>query len=212
MNRKTPTLRYTTPAGIAVWPYLRNPDTKFQPDGEYRVKLRYTGKVGKQVVADISRMRKDGVEQMCKEHGRTKLKEAAPPFTEEEDGSILLTVKLKAGGTRKDGVAWTQRPAVFDSSGRPIAEKDIPNIGGGSVLKACVEVVPYFSPAWGAGITLRLKGVQVITLVEYGDGEGDASQMGFTAEEDGYVVGGESFPLEEGAVTVPAEDSDETDF
>ena len=31
--------RYTTPAGIAQYPWLNKPDTKFNPDGEFKVNL-----------------------------------------------------------------------------------------------------------------------------------------------------------------------------
>ena len=31
--------RYVTPTGTAQYPYLTKPDTKFNPDGEYKCKL-----------------------------------------------------------------------------------------------------------------------------------------------------------------------------
>jgi hypothetical protein len=128
-------------------------------------------------------------------------------------GKILLKTKLKHKITRKDGSTFEQRPAIFDSRGNVLKGDAIPRIGGGSIVKACVEVFDYYTASIGAGISLRLRGVQLITLVEYGDG-GDASSMGFTAEEEGYVAGGEAFDLEEGegteaTATVAKVDEDE---
>ena len=86
-------------------------------------------------------------------------------------------------------------------------ETEIPNVGGGSVIKACVEIAPYYTATFGAGITLRLRGVQIITLVEYGSGEVNAAKMGFTSEEEGYVAGGETFPLDEGPTVATVEEA-----
>lgn len=204
--------RWTTPAGVAVYPKLVEPSTKFSPEGTFELTLRYEDEsLAKQVTAKIREFAKASYEFHCKEQGKAKLKVASLPLGETEDGKLLLKTKLKHKITRKDGSTFEQRPAIFDSRGNVLKGDAIPRIGGGSIVKACVEVFDYYTASIGAGVSLRLRGVQIITLVEYGDG-GDASSMGFTSEEEGYVAGGEAFDLEEGTqatATVAKVDEDE---
>jgi hypothetical protein len=201
--------RWTTPAGVAVWPKLIEPSTKFSAEGVYELSIRYEDDaVAKQVAAKIREFASAGYDYHCKEQGKAKLKVAPLPFGETEEGKLLLRTKLKARVTKKDGTFFEQRPSIFDSRGRPLTGADIPRIGGGSIVKACVEVFDYYTASIGAGLSLRLRGVQLITLVEYGEG-GDASSMGFTTEEEGYVAGGESFELDETAPTTQTVPDDE---
>lgn len=208
MNKRT-FQRWTTPAGIAVWPRLSTPDTKFKAEGEYSLKLKFTGDIATSVRTQIKAFAKAGYEEMCRREGKPKLRVAGLPLGEDEDGNLIVTTKLKAKVQSKDGTSFEQRPALFDAKGNVLIDgkgktklADLPSIGGGSVCKACVEVVPWFTPALGAGISLRLRGVQVITLVEYAAESASAKSMGFTEEEQGYVAGGESFDLHEGPVAV----------
>jgi hypothetical protein len=48
-----------------------------------------------------------------------------------------------------------------------------------------LEIAPYNVPATGAGISLRLRGVQIIELREPSGGR--AEDFGFGAEETGFV-------------------------
>ena len=52
-------------------------------------------------------------------------------------------------------------------------------IWGGTKMRVAYELVPYYAPMIGAGITARLKAVQVIELVEGKDSN-------LFKEEDGY--------------------------
>ena len=59
-----------------------------------------------------------------------------------------------------------------------------PPIWGGSELKVNAALYPYFSPMNGAGVSLKIKAVQVIALVEGSEG---ASRFGFS-ETNGYNI------------------------
>jgi len=52
-------------------------------------------------------------------------------------------------------------------------------------MKIAYSLVPYFTPMLGAGITARIKAVQVIELVE-------GKQMNLFDKEDGYEAKSES--------------------
>ena len=203
--------RWTTPAGIAIWPRLVTPDTKFTPEGEYSVSIKFSGEDAKTVVTRVKQFAKNAYESLCREQGKPKLKVAQIPIQQDEEGNWVLKAKLKAKVTTSKGTTWEQRPTIFDSRGNPMKPEQIPNVGGGSVIKACVEIAPYYTAMLGAGISLRLRGVQIITLVEYSSGEVNAAAMGFTEEEQGYVAGGETFPLEEGSTATAVEEASDDD-
>lgn len=78
------------------------------------------------------------------------------------------------------------KPVIVDGLGQRIT-KEL-SIGNGTVGKISFEPSPYFSPAKSAqdnpvcGVSLRLKGVQIIKLEQYGNNE----DLGFEEVEDGY--------------------------
>ena len=69
-------------------------------------------------------------------------------------------------------------------------------VGSGTTMKVGVEVRPWYVPSQGVGVSLRLKVVQIIDLVEFGGG-----------------AGGFDFDDEEGFETISANlsDADEDD-
>ena len=117
----------TTPKGIALYPWLSTPDTKFSEEGEYKVNLVLSKEDAQPIVDEINRV-----------------------F------------------------------AIFDAKGTTMTES---NIWGGSEIRVNGTIAPYFTSMVGAGIALRLRAVQVIRLVEGGEG---ASRFGFD-ETSGYV-------------------------
>ena len=124
-------------------------------------------------------------------------------------GKTLFVFKQKATATAKDGTKLTFKPALYDSRGNVIHPKDI---GFGSVVRAAFEIVPYCNPSSGAGVQLRLRGVQIIELRT---GELTAEALGFGIEEDGYVADetdetGTALAKAEAADGAPA--PDESDF
>ena len=174
--------RYVTPAGTAQYPYLTKPDTKFNPDGEYKLKLEIPADKTQDIVTFLDEQFAASVAAAKKENPGKRVKEADPPYlVNEETGTVAVSFKLKAKVTPKNGDPFEQRPAIFDAKGRPI--KDV-NIGGGSTVKVAYEVLPFYTAVVGAGISVRLMACQVINLVVFSGGAG-ADAYGF-GEEDGY--------------------------
>jgi hypothetical protein len=186
--------KWTTPVGIARWPRLNEPDTAFNADGDFKVTLEFRGAEAKKVMGEVKVFAKAAYTDLCREHGKKTLKAAALPAVEEGD-VVLLKAKLRHRVDGKAG-AFTQRVALFDSSGRPLPE-GAPVIGAGSRMRAAVEVVPYYTALMGAGITLRLRGVQIVELVEYNPGAATAAALGFGRIESGWSAQPEEFTLEE---------------
>lgn len=210
--------RYLSPKGIAVWPRLNEPDTKFKPEGEYSVTLAYDGddRAVRDLIAKLEKRRDELFEQWLSENPKKKkVATVAPVFTEElddngdETGRVLLKFKMRASGTsKKTGKKWTMRPDIFDARGRKLTNP--PKIGGGSTLKVSFEVGGAFvESAKQFYLSLRLVAVQVIDLVEFGSRS--AADYGF-GEEDGFEADDEHFtPASTRSAADSAADSDDAD-
>lgn len=160
-----------SPKGVAQYPYLQRPDTQHVKEGLYKTKL---------VIADgYEKFQQLLDEKLAEsvEEGRSKDKdvEAVEPYEINEDGALVLNFKQKAEIKNKAGEVFKQKPTIADGKGKSIT-KDI-KIGSGTVLKVAFQPVPYFAPSQKkgktvipavAGVTLRLKGVQILELVQFG--------------------------------------------
>lgn len=183
MSKKPKAVRYVTPTGTAQYPYLNKPDTKFNPDGDYKVNLELSAEDAAEVMSFLDEQLAASYEKAKEEQKGKKIKQADAPYSVDEDsGKVTLKFKLKAKGTTKAGEEFQQKVAIFDAKGKPMVEA--PNIGGGTKMKVSYEVVPFFTSLVGAGIALRVRAVQVIDLVEFSGGA-SAGAFGF-GEEDGY--------------------------
>lgn len=193
---KVPTLKIITPKGVAIYPRLNQPDTKFNAAGVYdcRIKLDPEAADVKALVAKLEKLRDtfyaDTVAAL-KDGGKAakakKLKKR-DVFTDdvdaegEETGLIVLKAKTTATGTGKDGKPWKRSPRLFDAKGTLL--KNPPLIYGGSEVKVAATARPYLMESSGEiGVTLYLDAVQIIMLVS-GSGQ-SADDYGF-AEEEGF--------------------------
>jgi hypothetical protein len=174
----------TTPLGTAVWPHLNKPDKKFDPDGagDYSVKLRIPADECGELVSELEAMADEDYKKLCREKKKPNLKRADFPWQTEYDedmndtGNIVFKFKMKA--QTKAGAAM--KPVLFDSQCQPLTEV----IGAGSKIKVAFQPSCWFVAAHGAGISLRLRGVQVLQLEEYSGSS--AESLGFDSEEGGF--------------------------
>lgn len=171
----------TTPKGVLVYPHLNKADTKFDTHGVWRANLRLTAQEAQGLMKTIDEAIEANANEQTKIKGK-KVKIANPPYSEDEDGNFVFTFKLKASGTRANGERWEQKPILYDAKGNVF----MPNgktIWGGTQAKIAFQLSPYFVSSIGAGVSLRLKAVQIIELVT---GGAEASSYGFS-EEEGFV-------------------------
>lgn len=176
--------RFTTPKGLAQYPSIKTPDTKFNPEGDYKVNLvmeddeKTNALVSKleAVLEDFYENDDDVLYAISK--GRKVVTQDI--YEKDEEGRIVMKFKQKAVITKKDGSKIPVKIRQFDSKGKPI---DV-NIGRDSVIKVSFTANPYYMPSTRTcGLSLRLLAVQVISLNEFGDAS--ASSYGFE-EEEGY--------------------------
>ena len=166
--------KYTSPFGKALYPYLSKADVKFKAEGEFKVDLEVEGQEADELKKLINSWSDMSVKQAQEKTGKKSVKKAsALPFKETEDGKTIFKFKMKASGTNsKTGDTFKQRPALFDNELKPINPEEV-SIWGGSTLRVSYQPALWFTPMLGAGVSLRLKSVQVKNLIEGGAQTGD---------------------------------------
>jgi hypothetical protein len=177
-------VRLTTPVGTAIYPRLTTPDTKFDKDGVYSVDLELDS-TNKEAAAFIDTLKKaadEAYKATCESKGGKKLKRADLPVKDGEGDMVRIKFKLKAKAGNEEK-SWSQKPTLFDSSGMAIQTP--PNVGSGSRIKVAFEVVPFFTAMVGAGVSLRMKAVQILDLKEYTPGD-NFDAYGFKADPGGF--------------------------
>ena len=180
--RKKQQIKMTTPKGTAIWPWLNEPNRKFEPAGVYAVNLRMMMSDAQDFIDNITKVRDEHHNEQTKEL-KKKIKKADLPIIEvvddqgDETGEVELKLKLKAS-YEYDGKTITQRPLIMDAKQKPIGDEV--RIGSGTTMRCGVEVRPWYVASQGVGVSLRLRVVQVIDLVEFGGG----GTSGFDFEDE----------------------------
>jgi hypothetical protein len=149
-----------TPKGVAVYPRLNKPDTKFDAEGVYKVDLRldpcdpgvdeFVAKVEAFAAENNLTGKKNGIKHEAADNG-------------EPTGMLLVHFKVKA--TWPDGTS--RKPAVVDAGKTELTA----NVGGGSIIRISGEMSTY--EGFGGGISLSPKAVQVLELKTWNAGVDD---------------------------------------
>jgi len=194
---------YVTPKGIAVWPKLNTPDTKFNVDGEYTVKLRLGAEESQDLIAKLEGIREKYKAEQAKADPKVARYNSADVYEEEVDdqgnltGYYLFKFKQKARITTKRGDTLEMKVALYDSNKQPTNA----NVTGGSTIRVAGTVFPYaMASSKTVGVSLRPSAVQVIQLAAMGGG---ADAVSMFDKEDGFVA--DSFDSAAGAI---ADDAD----
>ena len=189
--------RIVTGIGVSQYAYLTSPDTRFDEVGHYKTNLIMSGEDAENLKQKIDAAIQKSI-ALAKEKAKGKnIKTAAAPYEDdtnddgEATGSTVFKFKTKAQITTKDGKLIPNRVAIFDSKGTPMTDC---NIWSGSEMKVSAELVPYYTAMVGAGVSMRLRAVQITKLVE--GGSGNAKGYGF-GEEEGYEQSISESPAEE---------------
>lgn len=206
----------TSPKGVAIYPRLTTPDTKFDPDGVYKTQLALDKGVeeNEKFIASIQEAYDAYIAEVTKENKGKAPRTNPPPYDDEVDeagnptGRYLVTFKAKASGTsRKTGKRWQRTIPQFDATGSSCNV----DVWGGSTIKVAYELKGYKGGS-NYGVKLYLEGVQIIDLVN--GSNRSASSFGFGSEEgftaDDYEADED---IDEGAgSTDESSDTDGADF
>lgn len=215
----------TTGVVEARYPHLNEADAKFGdpvykitavfPDGDAAEKITDLIKSAQDEAVDMAvveaaeKAKKAG-KKFNEDKFRSTVKLAALPIKLEEDdegdetGRVFIgPFKMKASGKTRDGKEWERKCPVFDGAGNPI-DLDTVSVWGGSMVDIAYTAEPFFTPALGAGCSLRLEAVQVRELrsgkaqsaAGYGFGtDGQAMAQAEDLGEEGPVSSDEDCPF-----------------
>lgn len=181
----TKIVRYVSPKGIAMYPWVLTADTAFVKEGVYHIQLECAQDDPKTTaLVEMLTLILDKEHDALSKEKKKKLNKI-PFFEESEDGKhLVFRFKQNKIIKRKDGTTSEVKIPLFDAKGKPITEAI--KLGNGSVCRISFTVAPYYNATnKGVGLSLRLVAVQVIELVEYS--AGNAESYGFD-EEEGYEV------------------------
>lgn len=168
-----------TPKAPVRYPYITTPDTRFNPDGQYRATLvldpsepgvtefiEQIEKIAKNYFEDLAA--RDPKKKHLTKTYKLPFSADIDPETGEDSGKILCRVKS------------SYKPALFDAKRNPIVGPIA--IGSGTIVR--MAVVPRCYETLQGGLTLYMNQVQIIELKEpFG-----SPVAGFSDEEGGFTI------------------------
>lgn len=180
--------KFVTPKGVAVWPHLNKPDTKFNAEGEYTCKLRLPMAEADELIAKLEKFRDEYKLQAQEQDPKIARYSLADVYEEEVDdqgnptGHAVFKFKQKAVIKTRKGDTIRMKVALFDAQRQPTSAQ----VGGGSVIKVAGVAFGYAMPTTKmVGISLRPEAVQIITLAQRG-----TSAEALFEVEDGFTASG----------------------
>jgi len=204
---------YTSPFGKAIYPHLNKVDT-YKTNGDkfkekYHVKIEFSAEDAKELIKQSDETLKVALAKE-KEESKSKKPLKTSEFIgySKEGDKVIVHFKMKAKGFNKaNGEAFTQKPALFDNELKPL-DPDL-QIWGGSNLRVSYTLFGWYSQMLGgAGVTFRLKSVQVKDLVQ-GSSNNNGGGHGFSVTEGNSSENNNSTDTnEEEAVVQTSQSSD----
>lgn len=157
----------TTPVVELGYGYLRTPDTKFNPEGDYKQDFFMTPEQAKSFVG------------MIESDGRAKVKgKAAKLKFTKVDGTLKFKTKQHAKVKSKTGEVFDVKPRLYYIVDGKTVEypEDAPTPFSGTKAEVEVEVVPF--EGFGGGLSLRLRAIRLLEIVEGTKKSGNWADVG----------------------------------
>lgn len=156
--------------GIAVFPFLNKPDTKFDSNGEYHTKVRIDSEAAEKLLEKLTAIQEAEMEIVKGKRKGKRTTAADLPLqpeldreTGEETGSYLLKVATNATyKSRKTGKIIQKVLPLVDARGKEMSNSI--DIWGGSEIVAAYQARPWSNPKGEVGVKCYLEAVQVIQL------------------------------------------------
>lgn len=160
----------TFPKGVAVYPALYKPDTRFDELGQYKADFKVPMAEAKPFMEKLQKIIKEHVGKAYPAKKNPFWEYELDKETGEETGFVVFKVRAKNKISKKTGKVWDRKPPLINAK-----KQDLPddcNPWGGSVIRVQGEVYLYDQPKKGGRLDIVL--VQVIELVT-GGSKADAS-------------------------------------
>lgn len=195
----------TTPVGEALFAHILKTEV-FRKDGvdkdtgKFTIMLKLSEKAKAKLLADIEaewdKYKSTLKDKKCSGDIVNGLKE----YKDEEYFKFSANESFEFKGE-----TIHQTIPVYDASCKEIS-KTLTGIGNGSKVRVAYELIPFHMSTKNFGISLRLTGIQIIDLIEYGTQS--ASNLGF-GDEDGYSVEASDDDISAPDDDIPAPDDED---
>jgi len=179
-------IKIVTPQGVAVYPWLNTPDTKFNSDGEFKVSLKVPAEAATPLISQLDKIIENFKSEAAHKDPKVSRMGLNMPYEEEVDdqgnttGSYLFKFKQKAKLKTQDGRTIDMKIALLDATRTPTQVL----VGGGSQIKIAATVAPYvMNTTKSVGLSLRPYAVQILELVKVSAG----SAADVFNDEDGFI-------------------------
>jgi hypothetical protein len=184
-TKRAPLEIFQTPVAELVYPWVNEPDTRYNPTGVFQTKFRLPFAQAQELIAQAERIRDAEFAKLDPQKAATYSKKdvyevvfTQPPAdaTDEEKASFIpeptdeveFKAKLNAVVTPKEGDPFNQSVILIDKDEVPVT---LP-VWGGTKGMLRGQLVPWGNAAQKqVGVTLRLKAIKVLELVT---GEGSS--------------------------------------
>jgi len=176
--------------GIARYPHLVKPDTKFKADGEYKVDLIVPHDQAEPMIKFLQEYYEEQFEEksaeLLEEKDREAIKQPMPWSREKDDegeptGNIIFKIRKNGVRNLKDGGTEPVKIPLQDSLGRSVNKK-VKRLYGGSDLNVAFNPSVWVNPKGEVGLKLYIVAVQIVKLVQ----EGSGFSFGAIEDEDGF--------------------------
>lgn len=210
-----PNTLVTPRATVTGWVSILKPDTKYNADGDFKIKVRIPRDAkGLDALLETIEAARDGAKAEFQKNPKNKgkrVKEADLPFYEDEDtGEVVMSFKSKASYIDKKTEQRRERVIpIFGGAGR-LKPNEVPNFGEGSEVRVAFQASGFCNAAVGAGVSLRLESIKLLKAVEFSgagkDPFGDDDEDGYTPDRsnddsdpygDDNDAGGDASPEED---------------
>lgn len=193
-------IKINLPKGVARFPSLHRPDTKFNDLGEYKANVAVPAEEAASVMTKLQAIAKQELGKALPKSDNSLWKMEIDD-NGDETGMVMFKAKVK-NIQKKDGELWDRKPVQYDTELNRVNEIIY---GGSELVVACDVRVWEFSGK--KGISLQPTAVQIHKLVSPSGG-GDNP---FEKAEGGFVSDGPSF-APEAAPEVSSDVDDIEDF
>lgn len=173
MKEKKESNLLVSPKGLALYPFITITDTKFHPDGIYRIDLLLDPKANEKDKEFLSMLKSLMPKKRDKIELHAPFRADIDPETDQPTGKWVVHFASKF------------KPKQFDSKGNKI-ENDDKIMANNSEIKVSFVPNTYKNIAGKDGLNLYLQAVQIFKFIEWHGA--DADYYGFEKEDEGYVA------------------------
>lgn len=180
-NAKRMFVNGVTPKGKAMYPFLRRVEEYEGKELGYSIQIILSPEDTKAFKNHLMSEFEKAKSSYDLKPGKKWSAEPTMGMHEREDGTVCFKFKCKHQFTDRAGEVVKRTVPVVDAKGHPIKAD---TLGNGSIIRISYSIAPYWMSNNQNGLSLYLRGVQVLKYVPYGGN--DATSLGFSIDEDGY--------------------------